>query len=310
MEHGDLHGALADPILDSIKLLNEVVLRCPEAVSFAPGWPVELFFEVADVHRLLNVYTHHLRDHLGHPPEQIRRTLFQYGDAGGQIRELVARTLANDEGIRVAPEAVVVTVGCQEGIFGAEPRPTLKSIDRDHRVIYFGSFSKSCLPGVRTGYVVADQPVGHGGLLATEIAKIKSILTVNTSPIDQAIVGGMLIECGFRLRESASGRIEFYRANMRTLLAELGRNFGAVPGVRWNAPDGGFFVTVELPFPVDLKLLDESGRDYGVIWSPMSYFYPAGGGECSIRLSSSYLSPEKITEGVRRLRAFVGNHIA
>jgi (S)-3,5-dihydroxyphenylglycine transaminase len=37
----------------------------------------------------------------------------------------------------------------------------------------------------------------------------------------------------------------------------------------------------------------------------MSYFYPNGGGDRSIRLSVSYLSDEEITEGIARLASFI-----
>jgi len=37
----------------------------------------------------------------------------------------------------------------------ARPLPALQSLDRDERVIYIGSFSKTLAPGIRTGYVIA-----------------------------------------------------------------------------------------------------------------------------------------------------------
>lgn len=37
----------------------------------------------------------------------------------------------------------------------------------------------------------------------------------------------------------------------------------------------------------------------------MSYFYPQGGGERSLRLSVSSLSPAEIAEGVTRLARFI-----
>ncbi|WP_329236530.1 hypothetical protein OG417_32235 [Actinoallomurus sp. NBC_01490] len=166
MEHGDLHGALADPILD---------------VGERPG--------------------HELPD----PPARVAvRRRGDPGRPGGRGRQDFANPTGTSFTRQVrdgllevaAAEDLLILEDNPYGFFGAEPRPTLKSLDRDHRVIYFGSFSRSCLPGVRTRYVVA-----------TEIAKIKSILTVNTSPIDQAIVGGMLIECGLRLREFVGNHI-------------------------------------------------------------------------------------------------------
>jgi (S)-3,5-dihydroxyphenylglycine transaminase len=78
--------------------------------------------------------------------------------------------------------------------------------------------------------------------------------------------------------------------------------------VTWNAPAGGFFAVLDVPVAADGKLLEISADRYGVLWTPMSFFYLDGGGERSIRLSFSALSPEDIHEGVRRLAAVIRDH--
>ena len=205
------------------------------------------------------------------------------------------------------------------GLFGLDdaPRPTLKSLDTDQRVIYLGSFAKSCFPGARVGFLVADQVVvdegGRRTLLADELSTVKSMLTVNTSPIAQAVIGGMLVECGCGLRAANHEKIAFYRRNLRTLLDALDRYFPEPTrtdlGIRWNVPSGGFFAVLDVPLRADEKLLEISAREYGVLWTPMSFFYTDGGGSHAIRLSCSYLEPAQIDDGVRRLSRLVSDHI-
>ncbi|GFH75876.1 MULTISPECIES: aminotransferase-like domain-containing protein [Streptomyces diastaticus group] len=420
----ELHTSLSDPVLDAMNFLNEVVARFPDAISFAPGRPTEGTFEPEDLARHLQSYTTYLQQELGWSRDQTRTLLFQYGRTNGVIHELIARTVANDEGIEVPPEAVVVTTGCQEamlltlralfarpedtllvsspcyvGITGVarllgiqvrpvpegpdgpdplavqaaaraakqagqrprafyvvpdfanpsgasmsraarelllavaeeeellvleddpygffvrtgEARPTLKALDRGRRVVHLGSFAKTALPGARVGYVLADQevvgPEGGRTLLADELSKIKSMTTVNTSAVSQAVIGGLLVESGCRLREANSAAVAHYRTTMDTLLDALERHFPAERqaelGVSWNRPDGGFFLVVDVPFAADHKALELSARAFGVLWTPMRDFHLDGGGTRQLRLSCSSQSPEAITEGIARLAAFI-----
>jgi (S)-3,5-dihydroxyphenylglycine transaminase len=205
-----------------------------------------------------------------------------------------------------AEENLLILEDDPYGLFGLddEPRPTLKSLDTDQRVIYLGSFAKSYFPGARVGYLVADQPVvdasGRRTLLAEELSTVKSMLTVNTSALSQAVIGGMLIDSGFSLRAANQAKIAFYRQNLVTLLSALRRYFVGTP-VRWNSPSGGFFVVVDVPVDASEELLEVSAREHGVLWTPMRFFYINGGGERAIRLSCSAIEPERIDEGVRRL---------
>ncbi|MEW2174809.1 PLP-dependent aminotransferase family protein [Streptomyces sp. NPDC005406] len=424
-----LHASLTDPVLDAMNFLNEVVSRFPEALSFAPGRPSEGTFATDDLVRYLRAYTGHLEQELGWSEDRVRTQLFQYGRTNGIIHDLIARTLANDEGIHVSPESVVVTTGCQEamlltlralfarpedtllvsspcyvgvtgaarlldialcpvqeGADGPDPeailagvrrtraaggrpralyvvpdfanpsgasmtvaarerlleiaaqedllileddpygffvregsaRPTLKALDREKRVLHLGSFAKTALPGARVGYVIADQevigPTGGRTLLADQLSKIKSMTTVNTSAISQAVIGGLLIESGCRLRAANAEAIAYYRTNLNTLLEELERHFPdrlrRELGVDWNRPEGGFFLVVDVPFLADTKALEHSARNFGVLWTPMSDFYLDGGGGSQLRLSCSALNPAEIAEGVRRLAAFITEQAA
>lgn len=426
LDIADLHASLTDPVLESMNFLNEIVSRFPGAISFAPGRPYNGLFDDYQLGEYIDAYTDYLRAERGYSREEVQRTLFQYGRTNGHIHDLIATTVANDEGIQVRPEAVVVTTGCQEGMLlvlralfarprdvllvaspcyigitgtarlldvrivpvaegerGLEPgalsaaaaaarargdrpravylvpdfanpsgaslsvaarreilamaerenllvlednpygfflregvpRPTLKSLDRTNRVIYLGSFAKTCFPGARVGYVLADQEVagrnGKHSLLADELSKIKSMTTVNTSAISQAVIGGILVRHGCRLREATAAATAFYRANLTALLSELRKQFPeslrSVLGVRWTVPDGGFFVVMDVPFTADEEALEKCARDYGVLWTPMQSFYLDGGGSRRLRLSCSAVHPAEIEEGVRRLAAFVAS---
>jgi (S)-3,5-dihydroxyphenylglycine transaminase len=190
--------------------------------------------------------------------------------------------------------------------------PTLKALDTRRQVVYLGSFAKTGFPGARVGYALADQRVagtdGRVSLLADELSKIKSMVTVNTSSVAQAIVGGKLLEHDCSLITANQRETAVYQRNLGQLLDGLRRRFpgtGPHAAVTWNSPRGGFFVVVTLPFEANDELLERSARDYRVLWMPMSHFYSGHGGLPHIRLACSQLTPDLIDSGLDRLAAFV-----
>jgi (S)-3,5-dihydroxyphenylglycine transaminase len=266
----------------------------------------------------------------GLAPETVARVAREVRASGRRPRALyVVSNFANPSGVSLnddvrrelidvaADQDLLILEDDPYGLFGLDDRPdgghrpTLKSLDTDQRVIYLGSFAKSVFPGARVGFLVADQAVvsatGQRSLLADELSTIKSMVTVNTSPIAQAVIGGVLVSCGYSLRAANQEKIAFYRRNLRALLAALERHFGDDPAITWNSPSGGFFAVLGVPIRADEKLLELSARDYGVLWTPMSFFYMNGGGSNAIRLSCSALVTDQIDEGVRRLSTLIAD---
>jgi (S)-3,5-dihydroxyphenylglycine transaminase len=198
--------------------------------------------------------------------------------------------------------------------YDGPPLPTLKALDEHGVVIYMGSFSKTLFPGLRLGYLVADQGVvlasGQRVPLAAELSKIKSLTTVNTSPVVQAIAGGLLLEAGGSLRPIVAEKLPSYRASRDRMLAALEETLGGLEGVSWNRPEGGFFLTLNLPFELTDDLLMACARDYGAIVCPMRFFALAPGRERQVRLSFSYVSGEQIDLGIARFARFVRDQIA
>ncbi|MFJ6392200.1 PLP-dependent aminotransferase family protein [Streptomyces sp. NPDC091972] len=237
-------------------------------------------------------------------------------DAGRRVRACyVTPDFANPVGVSMtvvdrhrlleiaASERLLLLEDNPYGLFHRTPDrrpPTLKSLDTEGRVVYLGSFAKSGVAGARVGFAVADQPMGDG-LFADELSKIKSMLTVNTSPIAQAVIGGKLIANDFSLVAANTRETAVYHSNLAQVLDGLAKRFREGDGVSWNEPDGGFFVVVTVPFTVDDAFLDYAGREHGVLFTPMHHFFGAGTESCQLRLSISTLTPERIEEGLDRL---------
>ncbi|HZR59054.1 MAG TPA: PLP-dependent aminotransferase family protein, partial [Terriglobales bacterium] len=191
-------------------------------------------------------------------------------------------------------------------LYEGEKLPTLKALDREHVVLYIGSFAKTLFPGLRLGYLVADQKLTNNQFLAQELSKVKSLLTVNTPPLLQAIVAEILVRNQCSLKAIIAPKAAGYRRNRDVMIDSLATNFSDMQDlVCWNSPRGGFFLTVNLPFPFGVAELQRCAAEYGVIVGPMQFFALAPGSESRIRLSFSYVDENGIRTGIRQLACFV-----
>jgi DNA-binding transcriptional MocR family regulator len=69
---------------------------------------------------------------------------------------------------------------------------------------------------------------------------------------------------------------------------------------RFVAPEGGYFLWIDLPRGTDVSAMFEAAKDRGVQFVKGSDFV-LDGGESSLRLAYAAVTPEEIEEGVRRL---------
>jgi 2-aminoadipate transaminase len=71
--------------------------------------------------------------------------------------------------------------------------------------------------------------------------------------------------------------------------------------VRWQRPQGGFYVWCSLEKPLDSRELLEEAAAEGVVFVPGEVFFPDGHSGQFMRLSFAHASIEEITEGIHRL---------
>ncbi|HEX2417647.1 MAG TPA: aminotransferase class I/II-fold pyridoxal phosphate-dependent enzyme, partial [Micromonosporaceae bacterium] len=114
----DLHAAIVDPQMDSMRLLSETAMRFPDALSFSSGAPYDGNHDLTKIPHYIDRYLRHLREQ-GMPEARITRRIFQYGPVNGFIQDEVARMLQKDENIHVTPESIMLTHGCQEAMLVA-----------------------------------------------------------------------------------------------------------------------------------------------------------------------------------------------
>jgi 2-aminoadipate transaminase len=172
--------------------------------------------------------------------------------------------------------------------FSGEKLPTMLSMD-PKRVVYASSFSKTVCPGIRVGYLVGPTE------LIAKIAKLATNTYISPSMVSQSIV----------YEFCASGALERSIETVRTALAKRAITLGEalrreLREAEFVAPEGGYFMWVTLPEGTDVAALLSLAGELGVAFVKGADFLMEGG-ENTLRLAYSGVTPEQIDEGVGRL---------
>ena len=195
-------------------------------------------------------------------------------------------------------------------VYEDEQIPTIKALDKRDRVIHLHSFSKVVCPSLRLGALVAGQRMEGAERLSDLMARVKGYISVNTSGIDQAILGGILLKNDLSLRSYNKAKLISIKRKRDMVLLALARHFRSgrfcwEKNVLWNMPAGGFFITVTVPFPVDKSEAVFCAERYGLIFTPMSFFHLHQKTNNQIRLAFSNLPDAAIDLAISKLALYV-----
>ena len=182
--------------------------------------------------------------------------------------------------------------------YEGEHVPVMYSID-PVRVIHLGSFSKIFAPGFRLGWAIA-----HPEIL-DKIYVCKQSLDL-CPPIFDQYVAAEFLESG-RLDENLVRSIALYKGKRDLLLGLLERHMP--DGVRWTRPEGGLFLFLTLPEGFEAVKFYDKALDAGVAYVAGEFFHPDGNGKNTMRLNFSFMTEERIAEGVKLLAELLGKEI-
>ena len=173
--------------------------------------------------------------------------------------------------------------------FSGETLPTMLSLDRDDKVVYASSFSKTVCPGIRVGYLVGPAEV------IAAIAKRATNTYISPNMVAQSIVHEFCV----------SGAIDRSIETVKTALAErvdvLAEALNThLPEARFTPPQGGYFMWVTLPEGSDVDAIFAAANERGVAIVKGTDFLLEGGHN-TLRLAYSGVTVDQIDEGVRRL---------
>jgi GntR family transcriptional regulator/MocR family aminotransferase len=176
--------------------------------------------------------------------------------------------------------------------FEGHTQPALKALDPGGCVIYISTFSKMLMPGLRVGFIATDGPVYDA------LVNFKRIHDVATSALVQRALEAYVTVGRYQTHLRRSCQI--FRKRRDVMISAIQHYLPA--GVRFDPPQGGLFIWLQLPHELDSEQLLPLAREESVDFAPGKPFFPDGLlGSNWLRLNFVAQAPAQIEEGIKRL---------
>jgi 2-aminoadipate transaminase len=177
-------------------------------------------------------------------------------------------------------------------VYDGDVPASLFELGGGRRVLRIGSFSKILAPAVRMGWMMGAplyiERVVNSGLRCMGGGANPLVANILASYCQQ----GLLEPHIERLREVYRERRDVTLRSLESLMPS---------SVRWSRPKGGFFVWISLPEPLSAADVVERAKGEGLwLLAGDSFFAERAKGQ-HLRLAFSYVTPQKIREGIEIL---------
>ena len=169
--------------------------------------------------------------------------------------------------------------------------PSLQSLDTKDLVMAMGSFSKTFCPGLRLGWLAANEDI------LQEFIKIKQTSDVHTSAFDQAIVDRYMKE--YSLDDHIKEINALYKKRLNVIISAMEEYF--TDGTTWTHPQGGLFLWLTFPNGISSQKVFDKCIEKKVAGVLGECFYPNGNNDHHMRINFSNMPEDRIIEGIKRM---------
>jgi GntR family transcriptional regulator / MocR family aminotransferase len=217
---------------------------------------------------------------------------FPYGPPLSRRRRATLLELADRHGIAIVEDDYDSEFRFVEG-----PLETLHALDRHGRVLYVGTYSKTLVPALRAGYVVAPESLRDALRAGRQLADGYGDPAVEAA-LARFISDGMFAAHVKRARAAYAERRDLLRAELDARLAGV---LSVVPSA------AGLHLTTVFDDPtVDDVAIARACRADGVALDALSGYAVGPGRRSGLVLGYGALRPASVTPGLERLARRVG----
>jgi len=175
--------------------------------------------------------------------------------------------------------------------FKGKPLPSLYALAKGRGVVYMSTFSKLLSPGIRLGYILADQEI----IDQLVLAKQPTDLQTNTL-IQYAVYH--YCKHGY-LEKHLPLIIKDYAHRAQVMEEAIRRYFPRQ--VTFIEPEGGMFFWCTLPENINAGEVFKKALKKGVAFVDGSVFFANGGGKNTMRLNFTNCTDAAIRSGIQKL---------
>ncbi|MBC2657375.1 PLP-dependent aminotransferase family protein [Pseudomonas sp. MSSRFD41] len=162
--------------------------------------------------------------------------------------------------------------------------------------IYSGTVSKTLLPGLRVGYLIASPD------LFPHLLRLKQSADLHTNRFGQW--QAMQWIGSDRFQQHLLDLRSYYRQRRDAFEAALQAHFTDL--AHWQVPEGGLFFWLSLKQPLDTRTLLEAALERDVAFMPGEPFFSEPDHHHGhLRLNFSHIDPARLDEGLKRLATVI-----
>jgi DNA-binding transcriptional MocR family regulator len=203
--------------------------------------------------------------------------------------------LAERHGLLLVEDDIYARLSYEE-----PPLTSLKALDQAGLVVYVNSFSKTLMPGLRLGFVVAPSA------LQSRLLSLRRAMDLCSPPLLQFALARFLASGGYKrhLRRV----LPIYGERRHALLAALRHQMP--PSVTWSKPAGGYCCWLTLPHRHSMANLCQAALRQGWVFTPGDVFLTEASLHHHMRICFGQQSPTVIRHGIEMLSQLIRTQLA